>query len=61
MDYISDVVEKYKEAQIPLETFVTDLDYAAASEDFTLSAAYAQPKFSAFVQRLHNAGQRWVS
>ena len=61
VEYITDVVEKYKQAQIPLETFVTDLDYAAAGEDFTYSAAYPLPKLSAFVQRLHSAGQRWVS
>lgn len=54
------VVEKYKDAQIPLETFVTDLQYMDKNQDFTTSDSYPLDQFKAFVQMLHTGNQRWV-
>ena len=60
MQYCEQVVANYKAAQIPLETFVSDIQYMNASQDFTLSSSYDLPDLQAFVWQLHAAGQRWV-
>jgi alpha-glucosidase (family GH31 glycosyl hydrolase) len=60
VQYCQTVVQRYAEAQIPLETFVTDIQYMNASQDFTLSEYYPLPAMQAFVAQLHAAGQRWV-
>ena len=60
VQYCEQVVAKYKAAQIPLETFVSDIQYANASQAFTLSSNYDLSGMQAFVAQLHAAGQRWV-
>ena len=60
VQYCQTVVQRYAEAQIPLETFVTDIQYMNGSQDFTLSEYYPLPAMQAFVAQLHAAGQRWV-
>ena len=45
MKQITRVVESYMQAQIPLETFVTDSQYMDKDQDFTFSADYAVDDF----------------
>ncbi|KAK9915638.1 hypothetical protein WJX75_001864 [Coccomyxa subellipsoidea] len=54
------VVESYMQAQIPLETFVTDSQYMDKDQDFTFSADYALDDFQNFRTLLDKNGQRWV-
>lgn len=59
--YCDEVVTNYSRAHIPLETFITDGQYADGYMDFTLSDGYPLKAFRSFVDRLHAKGQRWVS
>jgi hypothetical protein len=47
------VVESYMQAQIPLETFVTDSQYMDKDQDFTFSADYAVDDFQVASQTQH--------
>lgn len=61
MQYCEQVVANYIQNQIPLETFLTDIQYMDQNQDLTLSSQYPLGEFSAFVTNLHNNSQRWVS
>ena len=50
----------YIQNEIPLETFLTDIQYMDNYQDFTLSDQYSEGEFSDFVNQLHTNGQRWV-
>lgn len=54
------MVANYIQNQIPLETFVTDIQYLKQNQDFTLSDSYPLNELQTFVARLHNNSQRWV-
>ena len=60
VQYCEQVVANYIQNEIPLETFLTDIQYMNNYQDFTLSDEYSQSEFSGFVNQLHNNGQRWV-
>ena len=60
IEYCEQVVANYIQNQIPLETFLTDIQYMNQNQDFTLSDSYPLDEFQAFVARLHNNSQRWV-
>ena len=60
VNYADQVVTNYSRAQIPLETFIVDNQYADGYMDFTFSDGYPQQAFRAFVDKLHAKGQRWV-
>ena len=60
VQYCEQVVANYIQHEIPLETFLTDIQYMNNYQDFTLSNEYSQGAFSGFVNQLHNNGQRWV-
>lgn len=60
IQYCEQVVANYAQNQIPLETFVTDIQYLNQNQDFTLSDLYPLNEFQTFVERLHNNSQRWV-
>ena len=60
VQYCEQVVANYIQNQIPLETFVTDIQYLNQNQDFTLSDSYPLNEFQTFVARLHNNSQRWV-
>ncbi len=61
VQYCEQVVANYIQNQIPLETFLTDIQYMNQNQDFTLSDQYPQSEFATFVANLHNNSQRWVS
>ncbi|CAL8465181.1 g4716 [Coccomyxa elongata] len=58
--YCDEVVTNYSRAHIPLETFITDGQYADGYMDFTLSDGYPLKDFRSFVDKLHAKGQRWA-
>lgn len=43
VDIIDRIVDSYRYANIPLETFVSDSQYMDGDQDFTLSASYPLP------------------
>ncbi|XP_058412401.1 sucrase-isomaltase, intestinal [Diceros bicornis minor] len=59
LDVVKEVVQRNREAGIPFDTQVTDIDYMEDKKDFT----YDQVAFSGlpeFVQDLHDHGQKYV-
>ena len=60
VQYCEQVVADYIQNEIPLETFLTDIQYMNDYQDFSLSNEYSQSEFSDFVNQLHKNGQRWV-
>eukprot|EP00884_Botryococcus_braunii_P003098 jgi/Botrbrau1/1278/Bobra.0163s0061.1 len=60
VEIIDRIVDSYRYANIPLETFVSDSQYMDGDQDFTLSPSYPLPAMKAFVDKLHANGQRWV-
>ena len=59
----STAVQGYRDAAIPLETFVSDSQYMDEDQGFTFGAEgdrFAKSKLKAFVADLHAHGQRWV-
>jgi alpha-glucosidase (family GH31 glycosyl hydrolase) len=61
VQYCEQVVANYIQNQIPLETFLTDIQYMDQNQDFTLSNQYPLSEFATFVANLHNNSQRWAS
>lgn len=58
---LRDVVEGYREAAIPLEVLISDIDAMDGKRVFTLDPVnYPLPDMRALVQSLHDAGQRWI-
>ena len=56
-------VQGYRDAAIPLETFVSDSQYMDEDQGFTFGKEgdrFAESKLKAFVADLHAHGQRWV-
>uniref|UniRef100_A0A8C6W327 Sucrase-isomaltase, intestinal n=1 Tax=Nannospalax galili TaxID=1026970 RepID=A0A8C6W327_NANGA len=59
LDVVKEVVRRNREAGIPYDTQVTDIDYMEDKKDFT----YDEATFNGlpeFVQDLHNNGQKYV-
>ncbi|XP_045412485.1 sucrase-isomaltase, intestinal [Lemur catta] len=59
LDVVKEVVERNREAGIPFDTQVTDIDYMEDKKDFT----YDENAFNGlpeFVQDLHDHGQKYV-
>lgn len=59
LDVVKEVVQRNREAGIPFDTQVTDIDYMEDKKDFT----YDQVAFRGlpeFVEDLHNHGQKYV-
>ncbi|XP_026269884.2 sucrase-isomaltase, intestinal isoform X2 [Urocitellus parryii] len=59
LDVVKEVVQRNREAGIPFDTQVTDIDYMEDKKDFT----YDQVAFKGlpeFVEDLHNHGQKYV-
>ena len=58
---VEDVVAKYAEAGIPLDTQWMDIDYMQNYRDFTLDAVnFAQPEVAKFIGNLHDNGQHFL-
>jgi alpha-glucosidase len=61
VDYVSQVVANYSQANIPLETLWGDIDYMDHRQDFTLDPQnYPLEKMRDLVAKLHQAGQHYV-
>lgn len=55
------VVDQYKQAGIPVETFWSDLDYMDQKRDFTFDPeSYPLEKFQGLLNKLHSNGQHYV-
>ncbi|KAK9831002.1 hypothetical protein WJX81_007621 [Elliptochloris bilobata] len=57
---LSEVVDGYVYAGIPLETLVTDSQYMDKDQDFTFSKDFPEESMQALVGRMHANRQRWV-
>lgn len=58
---VSDVVEKYREHNLPLETMWLDIDYMNHYENFTIDpVAFPAGKVEKFIQKLHANGQKII-
>ncbi|KAI3641242.1 hypothetical protein MIR68_000714 [Amoeboaphelidium protococcarum] len=61
LDEVKEVVRRYREASIPLETMWTDIDYMDQYKDFTLDPRnYPVDKVKKFVADLHAEHQKYV-
>jgi alpha-glucosidase/alpha-D-xyloside xylohydrolase len=61
VDDLKSVVANYKQAQIPLDTIWSDIDYMDAYKDFTFDPVrYNEKDVRAFVEELHANGQQYV-
>jgi alpha-D-xyloside xylohydrolase len=55
------VVERFKEAKIPLDTMWNDIDYMENYLDFTADPVnYPEDELRGFVEELHASGQHYV-
>ncbi|XP_064234957.1 sucrase-isomaltase, intestinal isoform X2 [Aotus nancymaae] len=59
LDVVKEVVRRNREAGIPFDTQVTDIDYMEDKKDFTYDEVAFQG-LPEFVQDLHNYGQKYV-
>ncbi|KAK2090614.1 hypothetical protein P7K49_031871 [Saguinus oedipus] len=59
LDVVKEVVRRNREAGIPFDTQVTDIDYMEDKKDFTYDEVAFQG-LPDFVQDLHNHGQKYV-
>lgn len=58
---LRDVVEGYREAAIPMEVLISDIDAMDGKRVFTLDPInYPLDEMRALVKSLHDAGQRWI-
>lgn len=58
---LQDVVDNYRNFNIPLETIWTDIDYMSQYRDFTNgNETFPVPEGQAFLAKLHAAGQKYV-
>uniref|UniRef100_A0A452QIN5 Sucrase-isomaltase n=1 Tax=Ursus americanus TaxID=9643 RepID=A0A452QIN5_URSAM len=59
LDVVKEVVQRNRDAGIPFDTQVTDIDYMEAKKDFTYDKVAFQG-LPEFVQDLHDHGQKYV-
>ncbi|VFV36808.1 sucrase-intestinal, partial [Lynx pardinus] len=59
LDVVKEVVKRNRDAGIPFDTQVTDIDYMEAKKDFTYDKV-AFKGLPEFVQDLHDHGQKYV-
>jgi alpha-glucosidase (family GH31 glycosyl hydrolase) len=61
IDEVSEVVQKYAEHDLPLETMWLDIDYMNQYENFTIDPiSFPMQKMKAFVEKLHAKGQKII-
>ncbi len=58
---LHDVVDGYRDADIPLEVLISDIDAMDGKRVFTLDPVhYPLSEMQAFVEKLHGNGQKWI-
>ncbi|GME82688.1 unnamed protein product [Ambrosiozyma monospora] len=58
---LNEVVHKFKEANIPLETIWSDIDYMENHRDFTIDRfRFPEAEFTRFLQTLHYNGHHYI-
>lgn len=61
METLESVVDKYRAAEIPLDTIWSDIDYMEAYRVFTLDPInFPRDKMQPFLKKVHDAGQHYV-
>ncbi|KAL6057391.1 Alpha-xylosidase 1 [Balamuthia mandrillaris] len=61
VDVLQQVLDKYRQADIPLDTIWTDIDYMEDHRDFTVAPSFApNANMAAFLDKLHKNGQHYV-